>query len=105
MNIFIILEKNCSAVAQPDDGNATSSDPTYTVGSVVTFSCNEGFNLTIQQNTTCTVDATWNPPPPLPNSYEFMDICKGMYVFSNGRCHKNIRDILLSSISFMLLYI
>ncbi len=77
---FIFIEKNCSTITQPDNGTVTSSDPSYTVDSVVTFTCNNGFNLTIPENTTCTVNATWEPAPPDPNidMYGFMEICKGM---------------------------
>ncbi|WAR20205.1 CR2-like protein, partial [Mya arenaria] len=64
---LLCREVYCLALNPPDNGMILGS-PSYTVGSFITFECNEGYIIHGTSHVTCQADGTWSIRP----------VCKGI---------------------------
>ncbi|XP_052804622.1 sushi, von Willebrand factor type A, EGF and pentraxin domain-containing protein 1-like [Mya arenaria] len=58
----VCVIKDCGSPSQPTNGNATSSSTLF--GSVVTYTCNEGYTQAGATSATCQEDENWSAGPP-----------------------------------------
>ena len=69
--------KNCSEIVKPTHGSTSLSGPAYLYETVVSFSCDPGFNLTIDYNIICNASGVWHPRNPASNGNDASVICEG----------------------------
>ncbi|KAI8478628.1 CUB and sushi domain-containing protein 3 [Branchiostoma belcheri] len=80
-----VSASSCPNPGIPDDGQVVSGGAPFGVGSQVTFSCNQGFNLVGQPTITCNAGtaggpASWDNPAPTCNGGS----CGGTFVDASG---------------------
>lgn len=64
-----MAENSCGNPGTPTDGQKIGQN--YQYGDVVTFKCNEGYNLVGSSSRTCKTDNNWNGTQPT---------CQSMYI-------------------------
>ncbi|XP_078683129.1 uncharacterized protein LOC144917204 isoform X3 [Branchiostoma floridae x Branchiostoma belcheri] len=70
-------KKACSELLLPNNGNRTEG---HLYGDIVTFSCNEGYELIGSENRTCQADQTWSGVQPNCNR----KACPELPILNNG---------------------